>query len=44
MTAIREAIAGRSAAALRVAAHTLKGAVQHFGARQAFEHSFALSG
>ena len=38
-TSIRQAIAARDAATLRLAAHTLKGALRHFGA----EHSASLA-
>ncbi len=37
LTAIREAIAGGSAAKLQLAAHTLKGAVRYFASSQGFE-------
>ncbi len=42
MTAIREAIAGGDAAALRVAAHALKGSLQYFGAEGAYGHAYRL--
>ena len=37
MTEIREALTRRDATKLRQAAHTLKGSVGNFGAREAFE-------
>jgi len=42
MSAVREAIAGEDAAALRLAAHTLKGAIRYFGDSPAFDHAYEL--
>ena len=42
MTAIREAIAGGDPAALRVAAHTLKGSMRYFGASRVFDDAYQL--
>ncbi len=42
MEAIRQAIAGRDAAGLRLAAHTLKGSIRHFAAPGAFEQAHRM--
>jgi two-component system, sensor histidine kinase and response regulator len=42
MTAIRQAIAHGDCGKLRFAAHTLKGALRYFGARQTCEHAARL--
>jgi PAS domain S-box-containing protein len=42
LAAIREAVAAADPTALRLAAHTLKGSVQYFGATRAFELAFRL--
>jgi len=42
MGTIRQAIAGRDAAALRLAAHTLKGSIRHFGAPGAFKQAHGM--
>jgi len=42
VAAIRQAIAGRDAAGLRLAAHTLQGSVRHFGAPRAFEQAHRM--
>ena len=42
MLAIRQAIASGDHAKLRFAAHTLKGSVRYFGARQVYEHAAKL--
>jgi len=42
LTAIRQAITAGDAAALRLAAHTLKGSIRHFGETGAFEHACRL--
>ena len=42
LTAIRQAITASDTAALRRAAHTLKGSIRHFGETDAFEHACRL--
>jgi HPt (histidine-containing phosphotransfer) domain-containing protein len=42
MTAMRQAVACPDRAALRLAAHTLKGSTHYFGAHRAFELAFRL--
>ena len=42
LTTITEAIAGKDAAALRVAAHSLKGSMRYFGAEQPSAHAYEL--
>ena len=42
LKAIRDAVAGGNAAALRLAAHKLKGSIRHFGANRAFDLAFQL--
>ena len=42
LRAIRDAVSGGSAAALRLAAHKLKGSIRYFGASRAFDLAFQL--
>jgi len=42
MRAMRTAVAEGKAAALRVAAHTLKGSMEYFGASRGFELAYRL--
>jgi len=42
MTNLRDAVTRQDGTALRLAAHTLKGAVQYFGARRVFQQAFEL--
>ena len=42
LRAIRDAVLGENAAALRLAAHKFKGSIRHFGASSAFDLAFRL--
>jgi len=42
MAAIRQAVSDVNPKALHLAAHTIKGTLRYFGARQAFDHAFQL--
>jgi CheY-like chemotaxis protein len=42
LRAIRDAVSGGNAAALRLAAHKLKGSIRHFGASRVFDLAFQL--
>ncbi|NUQ63117.1 MAG: response regulator [Pirellulales bacterium] len=42
LEAVRRAVRGGDAARLRIAAHTLKGAIRYFGAQEAFDRAFAM--